>query len=170
MRCAKCCRSSWTRRARSPVFTFVDSDLKFNKPEVRVSYRSRQGADAGHQRAGHRADAAGGAQRASASAISSTTASNTKCSAQLTRDFRSRPGDLGDIAVRALNGERTGRGSTIWSRCRESDARRRSCIGYNRYTSATLSGTLAADYTMGDGIAAFEASRRARSTSASAPR
>ena len=61
----------------SPAFTFVDSDLKFSKPEVRVSVRSRQGSGARRQRARHRADAAGLAERPALRISSSTTASST---------------------------------------------------------------------------------------------
>ena len=43
--CARRCRRFSRSAQDSPVFTFVDSDLKFSSPEVQVTHRPRQGAE-----------------------------------------------------------------------------------------------------------------------------
>jgi multidrug efflux pump len=142
---------------KSPVFTFVDSDLKFNKPEVRLAIdrdkaqtlgvsaldisQSLQASLSGQRfgyfiREGKQYDVIG----------------------QLTRDFRSRPADLGNLAVRTASGDlvRLDNLVTLTERSAPPELYR-----YNRYAAATISGTLARGRTMGEGIAALETVGRA---------
>jgi hydrophobe/amphiphile efflux-1 (HAE1) family protein len=137
----------------SPVFTFVDSDLKFNKPEVRVSFDR------------DKAQTLGVNARDIAETLQASLSGQRfgyfiykgklyEVVGQLTRDFRSRPGDLGDLAVRALDGISMVRLDNLVSMQEHSAPPE--LYRFNRYTSATVSGTLAAGYTMADGIAAFE--------------
>ena len=104
----KRCPGFWRRRASIDVFTFVDSDLKFSKPEVRVDTRSRQGAGARRQRARHRADPAGVALSGQRFGYFIHDGKQYDVIGQLTRDFRSRPDDLGNIAVRSARRRRHG--------------------------------------------------------------
>ena len=138
----------------NPVFTFVDSDLKFSSPEVQVSIdRERaqalgvsvldiaQTVQAGMsgQRFGHfvydgkQYDVIG----------------------QLTRDLRSRPDDLANLGVRTMDGSRMVSLDNLIS-IRESSSPPE-LLRYNRYAAATVSGTLAAGRSLSEGIAAFEA-------------
>ncbi len=88
---------------KSPVFSFVDSDLKFSKPEVRVRFDRDK------------------AQTLGVSALDIAQTLQTSLSGQrfgffiykgkqydvigqLTRDFRSRPMDVGNLGVRTLGG------------------------------------------------------------------
>jgi multidrug efflux pump len=139
---------------KSPVFTFVDSDLKFNKPEVRVSI-NRERAQA---------------LRVSTLDIAQTLQSSLSGQrfgyfllngkqydviGQLTRDFRSRPDDLDRITVRAQNDTQMVRLDNLISMTEDSAPPE--LYRYNRFDSATLSGTLADGRTVQEGIAAFEA-------------
>ena len=113
--------------------------LRRQRPEVQQAggareLRSRQGAGAGRQRAGHRADAAGVPQRAALRVFHSQ--------GQAVRRDRPAHARLPLAARRSgqhrrahARWRRAWSGSTIWSRCRRA-ARRRSCIA----TTATLRG------------------------------
>jgi multidrug efflux pump len=90
-------------RAR-PEFSFVDSDLKFNKPEVRVRINRDKA-----QSLGVTAD---DIARTLQSALSGQrfgffiyNGKQYDIIGQLTRDFRSRPADLGNLSVRSASGE-----------------------------------------------------------------
>ena len=91
---------------KQPVFTFVDSDLKFSKPEVRVTIDRDKAQTLGVSALRHRADAAGVAQRTALRLLHLYNGKQYDVIGQLTRDFRSRPGDLGDIC-RAHAGRRS---------------------------------------------------------------
>jgi len=133
-------------------FTFVDSDLKFSKPEVRVSIDRNKAQTLG----------------VSTLDIAQTMQSSLSGQrfgyfiyqgkqydviGQLTRDFRSRPGDLGNIAVRTASGEDMVRLDNVVT-VTESSAPPE-LYRFNRYAAATISGTLANHATMEQGIDAF---------------
>jgi multidrug efflux pump len=139
---------------KSPVFTFVDSDLKFSKPEVRVRFDRDK------------------AQALGVSALDIAQTLQTSLSGQrfgffiykgkqydvigqLTRDFRSRPTDLGNFTVRGLGG---GGGMVRLDNLInfEESSSPPELYRYNRYVAATISGTLASGRTMSDGIAAYQ--------------
>jgi multidrug efflux pump len=138
---------------KSDVFTFVDSDLKFSKPEVRVSIDR------------NKAQTLGVSTLDIAQALQSSLSGQRygyfildgkqyDVIGQLTRDFRSRPGDLSSISVRTLNGEDSVRLDNVVT-LTESSAPPE-LYRYNRYAAATISGTLARNRTIGEGITAFE--------------
>ena len=138
---------------KSPVFTFVDSDLKFTKPEMRVRFDRDK------------------AQALGVSALDIAQTLQTSLSGQrfgffiykgkqydvigqLTRDFRSRPTDVGNLTVRTLGGAGLARLDNLISFDESSSPPE--LYRYNRYVAATISGTLASGHTVSDGIAAYE--------------
>jgi multidrug efflux pump len=142
---------------KSPVFSFVDSDLKFSKPEVQVSINREK------------AQALGVSTQAIAETLQSALSGqrlgyfilNGKqydVIGQLTRDFRSRPTDLENISVRTSDGTQVRLDNLITMRESSSPPE---LYRYNRYSAATVSGTLAQGYTIADGIAAFELAAKA---------
>jgi multidrug efflux pump len=138
---------------KSPVFTFVDSDLKFSKPDVRVAIDRDKAQTLGVSTL----DIAQTLQAALSGQRFGYFIFNGKqydVIGQLTRDFRSRPGDLGNIAVRTLGGEQMARLDNFVTFTESSSPPE--LYRYNRYAAATVSGTLAQGQTLGDGIRAFE--------------
>ncbi len=142
---------------KSPVFTFIDSDLKFTKPEVRVTIDRDKAQALG-------ASTLDIAQTLQASLSGQRfgyfiyNGKQYDIIGQLTRDFRSRPQDLGNIAVRVLDGGviRLDNVVSIMESSAPPELYR-----YNRYNAATVSGTLAPGRTMDEGIAAFQQTARA---------
>lgn len=141
----------------NPVFTFVDSDLKFSKPEVRVSIDRDKAQTLGVSTL----DIAQTLQASLSGNRFGYFILNGKqydVIGQLTRDFRSRPGALSNMAVRTLAGDGMVRLDNLVS-LQESSAPPE-LYRFNRYAAATVSGTLAPGVTMGEGIAAFEKTAR----------
>jgi hydrophobe/amphiphile efflux-1 (HAE1) family protein len=141
----------------SPVFSFVDSDLKFSKPEVRVTIDR------------DKAQALGVSARDIAQTLQASLSGQRfgyfihegkqyDVIGQLTRDFRLRPGDLANIAVPTLGGGEMVRLDNLVSLQESSSPPE--LYRYNRYSAAIVSGTLSPGMTLGDGIAAFEAVAR----------
>jgi hydrophobe/amphiphile efflux-1 (HAE1) family protein len=134
------------------VFTFVDSDLKFSKPEVRVILDREKAQAVG-------ISALDIAQTLQASLSGQRfgyfihEGKQYDVIGQLTRDFRSRPDDLGNIAVRSIGGTEMVRLDNLVSF--EESSSPPELYRYNRYSAATVSGTLAPGRTLADGIAAF---------------
>jgi hydrophobe/amphiphile efflux-1 (HAE1) family protein len=134
------------------VFTFVDSDLKFGKPEVRVTLDREKAQAVG-------VSALDIAQTLQASLSGQRfgyfihEGKQYDVIGQVTRDFRSRPADLGNIAARSLRGTEMVRLDNLVS-FDESSAPQE-LYRHNRYSAATVSGTLAPGRTLADGIAAF---------------
>ena len=137
----------------SDVFTFVDSDLKFSKPEVRVSIDREKAQTLGLSTL----DIAQTLQASLSGQRFGYFILNDKqydVIGQLTRDFRARPRDLSNIAVRTANGRDVVRLDNVVTF--EERSAPPELLRFNRYAAATVSGTLAADRTIGEGIAAFE--------------
>jgi hydrophobe/amphiphile efflux-1 (HAE1) family protein len=134
------------------VFTFVDSDLKFSKPEVRVTLDREKAQAVG-------ISALDIAQTLQASLSGQRfgyfihAGKQYDVIGQLTRDFRSRPGDLGNIAVRSLGGAEMIRLDNLVTF--EESSSPPELYRHNRYSAATVSGTLAPGRTLAEGIAAF---------------
>ena len=143
---------------KSSVFTFVDSDLKFSKPEMRVTFDRDK------------------AQALGVSALDIAQTLQTSLSGQrfgffiykgkqydvigqLTRDFRSRPTDVGNLAVRTAGGAGMVRLDNLINF--EESSSPPELYRYNRYVAATISGTLASGRTMSDGVAAYQQAARA---------
>ncbi|HYP79910.1 MAG TPA: efflux RND transporter permease subunit [Steroidobacteraceae bacterium] len=143
---------------KHPEFTFVDSDFKFTKPEVQVSIdRDRaQALGVSAQDVAQTLQAALSGQRVG---YFVRDGKQYDVIAQLLRDFRSSPGDLENIPVRTAGGVQARLGNLITFRESSSPPE---LYRYNRYSSATISGTLAKGYTVEAGIAAFEAVAKAR--------
>jgi multidrug efflux pump subunit AcrB len=143
---------------KSPVFTFVDSDLKFSKPEVRVRLNRDKAQALG-------VSALDIAQTLQASLSGQRfgyfilDGKQYDVIGQITRDFRSRPGDVGNIAVRTLGGTGMVRLDNLVTFDESSSPPE--LYRYNRYEAATVSATLAPGYTMSDGVAAYETAARA---------
>ena len=142
---------------KSPVFSFVDSDLKFSKPEVQVSINREK------------AQALGVSTQAIAETLQSALSGQRlgyfihsgkqyDVIGQLTRDFRSRPTDLENISVRTTDGTQVRLDNLITMRESSSPPE---LYRHNRYSAATVSGTLVQGRTIADGIAAFEQAARA---------
>ena len=143
-------------RARGE-FTFVDSDLKFNKPEVRVRLNREKA-----QALGVTAD---DIARTLQSALSGQRfgyfildSKQYDIIGQLTRDFRSRPADLRNLSVRSAGGEAVRLDNLITLEERSSPPE---LYRFNRYVAATISGSLARGRTMGEGVAALQEVGRA---------
>ncbi|MET0290718.1 MAG: efflux RND transporter permease subunit, partial [Steroidobacteraceae bacterium] len=142
---------------KSPVFAFVDSDLKFSKPEVQVAINR------------DKAQALGVSTQAIAETLQSALSGQRlgffifsgkqyDVIGQLTRDFRSRPTDLENISVRTGDGTQVRLDNLITMHESSSPPE---LYRYNRYNAATISATLAGSHTIADGIAAFEEAARA---------
>ena len=143
---------------QSPVFTFVDSDLKFSKPEVRVSLDRDKAQTLGVSTL----DIAQTLQSALSGQRFGYFILNGKqydVIGQLTRDFRSKPTDLSNIAVRTAADDGMVRLDNLVTLTES--AAPPELYRFNRYAAATVSGTLANGRTMGDGIAAFEQAAKA---------
>jgi multidrug efflux pump len=137
---------------KSSVFTFVDSDLKFNKPEVRLSINRDKAQTLG-------VSALDIAQTLQASLSGQRfgyfilNGKQYEVIGQLTRDHRSRPDALGNLSVRAASGDLVRLDNLVSSVERSSPPE---LYRYNRYVAATISGTLARGRTMGEGITALQ--------------
>jgi len=136
---------------KSSAFTFVESDLKFSKPEVRVQLDRDKAQTLG-------VTALDIAQTLQASLSGQRFGyfilhdKQYDVIGQLTRQFRSRPGDLTGIAVPAAGGDMVQLDNLVTMTESSSPPE---LYRYNRYSSATISGTLARGKTMGDGIEAL---------------
>jgi multidrug efflux pump len=137
---------------KNPVFSFVDSDLKFSKPEVNVSIDRDKAQTLGVSAL----DIAQTLQSSLSGQRYGYFIHNGKqydVIGQLTRDFRSRPDDLGNISVRVLGGTDMVRLDNLITITESSSPP--ALYRYNRYDAATVSGTLAPGKTIADGIEAF---------------
>jgi len=137
---------------KSPVFTFADSDLKFNKPEMRLVI-NRDKADTLGVTAADIAQTLQATLSGQRFGFFIFNGKQYDVIAQLTRDFRARPGDLGNLSVRAASGDlvRLDNLVTVTERSSPPELYR-----YNRYVAATISGTLARGRAMGEGIAVYQ--------------
>jgi multidrug efflux pump len=139
------------------VFAYVDSDLSFSSPEVRVSIDRNKA----HALGVSTLDIAQTLQAALSGQRFGYFVHNGKqydVIGQITRDFRSRPGDLGNLTVRTMDGSRIVRLDNLITLTETSSPPE--LYRYNRYAAATVSGTLAPGRTLAEGIAAFDATAR----------
>jgi hydrophobe/amphiphile efflux-1 (HAE1) family protein len=137
---------------KDPVFTFADSDLRFTKPEVRIRLDRNKAQALGVSTL----DIAQTLQASLSGQRFGYFIYNGKqydVIGQLTRDFRSSPQDLGNIAVRTVNGGVVRLDNVVTL---EESSSPPELYRYNRYNAATVSGTLAPGRTMDEGIAAFQ--------------
>lgn len=138
---------------KHPAFSFVDSDLKFNRPEVRVSIQRDKAQTLG----------------VTAADISSTLQAALSGQrfgyfiregkqydviGQLLREDRSKTSDLGAINVRTTSGEMVPLDNLITVNETSGPPQ---LFRYNRYVAATISGTLNPGFTLGQGVDALRA-------------
>jgi len=142
---------------KSPVFTFVDSDLKFSKPEVQVSINREKAQTLGVSTLdiAQTLQAALGGQRIGYFILNGK---QYEVVGQLTRDFRSRPNDLDKISLRTASGELVKLNNLVSLSETSSPPE---LFRYNRNNAAVVSGTLAKGRTIDEGIKAFEEIARA---------
>ena len=141
---------------KSPAFTFVDSDLKFNKPELRLSIDRDRAQTLGVSAL----DIAQTLQLAlSGQRIGYFVYRGKQYDviSQVTRDHRARPEDVANLSVRTAGGELLRLDSLV--NLRETAAPPE-VYRYNRYASATISGTLARGHTLGEGVQVMQAAGR----------
>ncbi len=137
---------------KSSVFTFVDTDLKFSKPEVQVSIDRDKAQNLGvsTQDIAQTLQAALSGQRVGYFIYNGK---QYEVIGQLTRDFRSRPTDLENISVRTASGEQIKLSNLVTLNETSSPPE---LYRYNRYSAATVTGTLTQGATIADGIAVFD--------------
>jgi Cation/multidrug efflux pump len=141
------------RAGDDPTFTFVDTNLRFTKPELRVDIDR------------NRARALGVSVRDVAETLQLALSEQRygyfilddeqyQVIGQLQRPNRNQPADLRQIQVRAGNGEMVPLDNLITVR---ESITPPALYRFNRYASATVSAELAEGKTIGDGIAAMRA-------------
>ncbi|MEP0823195.1 MAG: efflux RND transporter permease subunit [Ignavibacterium sp.] len=136
---------------QNPVFQFVDVNLKFNKPELRVEINRDRARTLGVAAA----DIAQTLQLAFSGQRFDFFIMNGKqyqVIGQVDRENRNKPLDLKSIYVRNSRGELVQLDNLVTLREESSPP---SLYRFNRYVSATVSAGLADGYTLGDGIEAM---------------
>ncbi len=139
--------------ANDPTFGYVDLDLKFNKPELRIEIDR------------NRAQALGVSVRDIAETLQFTLSGQRygyfikndnqyQVIGQVVREDRSQPADLKKIYVRSTSGEMIPLDNLITVTESSSPP---SLYRFNRYSAATVSADLTPGYTIGDGIIAMRA-------------
>lgn len=133
---------------QDPVFSFVESDLQFNKPELRVSIDRRKTESLGVSAAdvARTMQASFSGQRFDHFILEGR---QYPVIGQVTRNFRSSPDDLGKIGVRTPTGEIVPLDNLVVVAEGSSPPE---LYRYNRYVAAIVSGTLAPGRSMGEGI------------------
>lgn len=136
-----------------PTFSFVDVDLRFNKPELVVSIdRDRaQSLGVSVKDIAETLQLTLGGQRYGYFILEGK---QYEVVGQLERDLRSQPADLANIHVRSSSGDMVPLENVI--QVAESSSPP-TLYRFNRYTSATISANLATGRTIGDGVAAMRA-------------
>jgi multidrug efflux pump len=142
---------------KRPEFSFIDSDIKFNKPELQVSILRDKAQSVGVS--------ADDIARTLQAALSGQrfgyflrNGKQYEVIAQLTRDFRSRPADLGNLPVRSATGETVRLDNLIQL---SEHASPPELYRFNRYVAATITGQLARGGTVGEGVQALRTVARA---------
>lgn len=137
---------------KSAVFNVVDVDLKFNKPELRISVDREKARVLGLSMF----DIAQALQLALSDGRLSYFTMNGKqyqVIGQLSRDERDAPSDLRSIFLRNNKGEMIQLDNVITMKEESSPPQ---LYRFNRYVSATISAGLSPGYALGDGIAEME--------------
>lgn len=138
--------------SQSDVFSIVDVDLKFNKPELNVSVNREKARVLGFSMF----DVAQAMQLAlSDGRLGYFTMSGKQYQVigQLAEEGRDAPIDLRSVFLRNSNGELVQLDNMI---SMEEESRPPQLYRYNRYVSATVSAGLAPGYALGNGIAEME--------------
>jgi multidrug efflux pump len=136
-----------------PTFTFVDVDLKFEKPELRVEIDRARAQDLGVSALaiGQTLQLALAEQRLGFFLMDGK---QYEVIGQVTRGFRDETFDLKNLYVRAPGGPPVQLDKLVSVR---EEARPPQLYRFDRYVSATVSAALASGKTVGDGIEAMRA-------------
>jgi len=136
-----------------PTFSVVDVDLKFNRPELRISINRDRARDLGVSAA----DIAQTLQLALSGQRFGFFIMNGKqyqVIGQVSREFRDEPLDLKSLYVKNNRGELIQMDNLVVV---EEQSSPPALFRFNRYVSATVSAGLAPGKALGDGIAAMDA-------------
>lgn len=137
----------------SPVLTGVDIDLKFNKPEVRINVNRLKASELGVRVA----DVSETLQLALSNRRMGYFVKNGKqysVIGQVERSARDNPDDLKNYFVKNNRGQLVSLDNLVDI---TEETTPPSIYHFNRYKSATISGSPAEGYTLGDGIKAMQA-------------
>jgi multidrug efflux pump len=137
----------------SPVLNGVDTDLKFNKPEVRINVNRLKASELGVRVA----DISETLQLALSNRRMGYFVKNGKqysVIGQVERSARDNPDDLKNYFVKNNRGQLVSLDNLVEI---TEETTPPSIYHFNRYKSATLSGSPAEGYTLGDGIKAMKA-------------
>jgi multidrug efflux pump len=137
---------------RNPAFSFVDTDLRFNRPEVRINIQREKAQALGVSAA----DIASTLQAALSGQRFGYFIFDGKqydVIGQLLREDRAKTADLGAIHVKTTGGEVVALDNLI-STVETSGPPQ--LFRYNRFVSATISGTLNPGYTLDQGVTALQ--------------
>jgi multidrug efflux pump len=137
----------------NPVLRFVDADLKLNRPEGTVAIDRQRAAELGVSvlDVARTMQLAYGGQRFGYFLLNDR---QYDVIGQVERDDRNDPGDLAKLFVRATSGAMVSLDNLVRF---DETVGPAAIYRFNRFTSATVSAGLAPGYTVGDGIAAFDA-------------
>lgn len=138
--------------AANPVLTAVDTDLKFNKPEIRINVNRLKASELGVRVA----DVSEALQLALSNRRLGYFEKNGKqyqVIGQVERSARDNPDDLKNYFVKNNRGQTISLDNLVDIR---EETTPPSIYHFNRYKSATVSAGLAEGYTVGDGIKAMQ--------------
>lgn len=136
---------------KQPELTFVDANLKINKPEINLTIDRQKASDLGvsFSDVASTLQISFGSQRFG---YFIKEGKQYQVLGQVTRDKRDNPYDLKYLYVRNKNGELIQLDNLVSLTEHAAPTTR---FRYNRYSSATISAGLAPGYTLGDGINAM---------------
>ena len=137
---------------KSPVLTFVDADLKFNKPELRLKINREKASLLGVsvENIARTLQLAFSGQRFG---YFLRNGKQYQIIGQVDRANRDDPQDLTNVFVRNNRGQLIQLDNVVSF---EEEANPTSRFRYNRYASATIQGNVNKGYTLGDGIEALD--------------
>jgi multidrug efflux pump len=138
---------------KSKILTFVDADLKINKPELRIKINREKAAQlsVSSDELARSLQLLLSAQRYGYFIMNGK---QYEIIGQVERDERNQPGDLQKIYVRSNKGELISIENLIDY---EESISPSTIFSFNRYVSATISAGVAAGHTLGDGLAEMQA-------------
>lgn len=132
----------------NPVFQMVDANLKFNKPELQLSYDRIRAQDLGLSVAAIN-EALQAALAGRRAGYFNMNGRQYQVIAQVDRASRDEPADLDRLFVRNANGQLIPLSSVVNL---EENSNPPQLFHYNRYKSVTVSASLAPGKTVGDGV------------------
>lgn len=134
-----------------PTFQMVDANLKFNKPELQISYDRIRAKDLGLSVADINEVLQAGLSGRRAGYFTMN-GRQYQIIAQVDREDRDQPADLSKLYVKNNRGEPVPLSSVVTM---EENSNPPQLYHYNRFKSATISASLVPGKTVGDGVAAM---------------